>query len=192
LFAEHNPFAKKPEADTARNPFARGPQKSLHKSETFFEKVDAAEKDTGPKRLSKSLVGTETSWLFLGPATKAKPKEKKPVARQTTLFGMPVVPPADKEKGKKKKATAEGDKANSAEPETQEEETQSTDVTMTDVATSQTLVEEVQVEEETQLEETGDRPEEEVRIPDEFLLLQLIEVSRRAISSGLLHPSRLP
>jgi hypothetical protein len=62
---------------------------------------------------------------------------------------------------------------------------------MTDVATSRTLVEEVQVEEEPQLEEPGDRPDEEVRIPDEFLLLQLMEVSRRAISSGLLHPSRL-
>lgn len=76
---------------------------------------------------------------------------------------MPAVPAAEKEKGKKKKMTAEGDKANSTEPETQEEETQSTDVTMADTVTSQTLVEDTQVEEETQLEETGDQPDEEVR-----------------------------
>jgi len=34
-----------------------GPQKSLHKSETFFEKVEAAETSTGPpKREPESLA----------------------------------------------------------------------------------------------------------------------------------------
>ncbi|KAI0066266.1 WD40 repeat-like protein [Artomyces pyxidatus] len=48
-----NPFAKKTAPDTARNPFARNAEhnKSLHKSESFFDKVDAVE--TGKlKRLS--------------------------------------------------------------------------------------------------------------------------------------------
>ena len=43
---EANPFAKKPNgaADGSRNPFARdGPNKSLHKSESFFDKAEAAE-----------------------------------------------------------------------------------------------------------------------------------------------------
>lgn len=33
-----------------KKPVAVGPQKSLHKSETFFEKVEAAEISTGPPR----------------------------------------------------------------------------------------------------------------------------------------------
>ena len=45
----------------SRNPAAVGPQKSLHKSETFFEKVEAAETSTGPpKREPLSL------YLFFG------------------------------------------------------------------------------------------------------------------------------
>jgi chromosome transmission fidelity protein 4 len=44
---EANPFAKKPNgaADNSRNPFARdGPNnRSLHKSESFFDKAEAAE-----------------------------------------------------------------------------------------------------------------------------------------------------
>jgi len=53
-----NPFAKKVEMGPpkggigigTRNPAAVGPQKSLHKSETFFEKVEAAETGAGPPK----------------------------------------------------------------------------------------------------------------------------------------------
>ncbi|KAH8083763.1 hypothetical protein BXZ70DRAFT_1073548 [Cristinia sonorae] len=81
--ARANPFARKPGADTnARpNPFSSRPadtlmnQKSLHKSESFFTKVDAAEADKSKRPL------------------KGKAKEKKESGgRQTTLFGLP--PPA--------------------------------------------------------------------------------------------------
>ena len=56
---EANPFAKKPNgaADNSRNPFARdGPNnRSLHKSESFFDKAEAAE--TGKwKGLSQILT----------------------------------------------------------------------------------------------------------------------------------------
>ena len=34
----------------SKKPAVVGPQKSLHKSETFFEKVEAAETSTGPPK----------------------------------------------------------------------------------------------------------------------------------------------
>lgn len=48
---ETNPFARKAGADNGRNPFNRNADanKSLHKSESFFNKVDAAEAEK-PKR----------------------------------------------------------------------------------------------------------------------------------------------
>jgi len=55
---EANPFAKKASAENGRNPFARNADnnRSLHKSESFFDKVDAAEtgrtKSTFIERLS--------------------------------------------------------------------------------------------------------------------------------------------
>jgi chromosome transmission fidelity protein 4 len=62
---EANPFAKKPSgaADGLRNPFARdGPNnKSLHKSESFFDKAEAAE--TGKwKGLSRTFVVKINKW----------------------------------------------------------------------------------------------------------------------------------
>lgn len=51
-----NPFARKPATDNSngRNPFSRSADanKSLHKSESFFTKVDAAEAEKG-KRMSR-------------------------------------------------------------------------------------------------------------------------------------------
>ncbi|KAL5507206.1 MCL1 [Sanghuangporus vaninii] len=75
---EPNPFAKKPGAfngngpDGAKpNPFLRklAPTKSLHKSETFFDKVNAAETE-----VEKSKRGTT--------------KSKKATGKQATLLGM--------------------------------------------------------------------------------------------------------
>ena len=54
-----NPFAKKPATDMSRNPFARNADgnKSLHKSDSFFDKVDAAE--TGiSKNKSKGFLSS--------------------------------------------------------------------------------------------------------------------------------------
>jgi hypothetical protein len=62
---EANPFAKKAEMGPpktgigigSKKPITVGPQKSLHKSETFFEKVEAAEANTDPpKREPEALI----------------------------------------------------------------------------------------------------------------------------------------
>ena len=64
-FPEANPFAKKvgmgpPKVGFgigSKNPVVVGPQKSLHKSETFFEKVEAAEMSADlSKRDPESLI----------------------------------------------------------------------------------------------------------------------------------------
>lgn len=61
--AEVNPFARKGPLDTNRNPFARKTDNSkiLHKSETFFEKVDAAEAGEASKPKSMYLRHIVTS-----------------------------------------------------------------------------------------------------------------------------------
>ena len=53
-----NPFARKPAADTNRNPFARSADanKSVHKSESFFVKVDAAEAEKGKRAFPPMLA----------------------------------------------------------------------------------------------------------------------------------------
>ena len=47
LLTESNPFARKAGADLGKNPFSRNAEmnKSLHKTESFFNKVEAAEVD---------------------------------------------------------------------------------------------------------------------------------------------------
>ncbi|CDO76190.1 hypothetical protein BN946_scf185037.g13 [Trametes cinnabarina] len=79
--ARANPFARKPGADNnSRNPFARAADghKSVHKSESFFTKVDAAEAEKGKRPVQ------------------SKPKAKKDAGKQTTLFGLPHPQSIDK------------------------------------------------------------------------------------------------
>ncbi|KZT29190.1 hypothetical protein NEOLEDRAFT_1057404 [Neolentinus lepideus HHB14362 ss-1] len=116
-----NPFAKKPSAGTtARNPFARNSAQnaSLHKSESFFNKVEAAETDTSDK-------------------SKVKPKEKK----QMTLFGLPPGPASERtEKRGRKKKVAEGEDSQAIQTQqTDAVDTQSTDVTMVDGTPGESL-----------------------------------------------------
>ncbi|KAJ7680302.1 hypothetical protein DFH06DRAFT_1076932 [Mycena polygramma] len=79
-----NPFARKVGQESGRNPFARKADfKTLQKSESFFDKVDAAD-EVAPKAKRPS-------------ASKPKDKDKKDGPRQTTLFGMmPSAPRPEK------------------------------------------------------------------------------------------------
>ncbi|KAG9316728.1 hypothetical protein JVU11DRAFT_2788 [Chiua virens] len=84
-----NPFARKLADGVKKNPFARKPEvsKPIQKSESFFNKVEAVEDDQSKRATNKKGKGKE------------KEKEKKELSRQTTLFGLPPKPPAEK-KGK--------------------------------------------------------------------------------------------
>ena len=58
IHLEGNPFARKTNQDTNKNPFGRRSDiKPIQKSESFFEKVDAAESETAPKKSSEGLCG---------------------------------------------------------------------------------------------------------------------------------------
>ncbi|THV05087.1 hypothetical protein K435DRAFT_648208 [Dendrothele bispora CBS 962.96] len=111
-----NPFARKG-TEPNRNPFARKmDNKTIQKSESFFEKVDAVE--TGavkPKR------------------NNPKGKEKDNGPKQRTLFGM--LPPSNGTKVTKKKAAPSiiGDSQETQETEI-DSETQMSDVTMADAS----------------------------------------------------------
>ncbi|KAI0036851.1 hypothetical protein K488DRAFT_75644 [Vararia minispora EC-137] len=103
-----NPFANRSATAQARNPFNR----PLHKSETFFNKVEVAESSSRANGKGKGVVKKDT-----GP-------------RQTTLFGLPAVPPADKfEKRGRSKKSAAGERASgSPAVESQAEDSQQTEV----------------------------------------------------------------
>jgi hypothetical protein len=69
---ESNPFAKRPGQEINRNPFARkaDANKTIQKSESFFDKVDAAETDKG-KRMSSSkylILTLPDDWRALRPS----------------------------------------------------------------------------------------------------------------------------
>ncbi|OBZ68085.1 Minichromosome loss protein 1 [Grifola frondosa] len=111
--ARSNPFARKPGADTGRNPFARSADmnKSVHKSDSFFSKVDAAESDKTKRPVPN----------------KGKAKEKKEAGKQTTLFGLPPIAPAEKSgrryrDGKRNNRRDHGDTQVETQTDTQDEE----------------------------------------------------------------------
>jgi chromosome transmission fidelity protein 4 len=96
-----NPFAKKPgDAADSRNPFARNNpnNKSLHKSESFFEKAEAAE--TGKWKGMLCLEIYFRSMVNVGCVATASAANgrgpKKDNTKQSTLFGLPAVPPPEK------------------------------------------------------------------------------------------------
>ncbi|EKM54305.1 uncharacterized protein PHACADRAFT_196736 [Phanerochaete carnosa HHB-10118-sp] len=130
-----NPFARKAQADAVRNLLMKSSEinKSLHKSESFFTKVDAVENE-GVKR-----------------AAKGKAKDKKEAGgRQTTLFGLPTVAQPDKKTApiKKKKTSADDSQTQDSQAtviDSQTEETQdsqATDVVMGDAQTDPQITEE--------------------------------------------------
>ncbi|KAF8813968.1 hypothetical protein BYT27DRAFT_7131270 [Phlegmacium glaucopus] len=111
---KNNPFARKAGLETAKNPFARKaePNRMIQKSESFFDKVDAAEAETGPRKR---------------PPASTKNKERKEGSKQATLFSM--LPKTDKSSRTTKKS-------DSGSLEAQKDtytESQSTDVTMSEV-----------------------------------------------------------
>ncbi|KAG6861470.1 hypothetical protein C0995_016249 [Termitomyces sp. Mi166 len=114
-----NPFARKP-GQEMRNPFVRKADtngKTIHKSESFFEKVGAAE----------SEAGTHSKRPFAKPLTK-----DKGLVRQTTLFGMG--PPQPKEKDKEKRIKPKKSVAAAAVDGTQSPQVADGDVIMSDSA----------------------------------------------------------
>lgn len=137
-----NPFARKPGQDSTRNPFARRVEsKTILKSESFFEKVDAVESENPVRKRPAANV-------------KGKEKEKKDGPRQATLFSM--MPSKSNKPVVKKKAE---EHASPLEPDSQ------ADITMSDAlapSDAGTLVE-TQIDsqlladdwEETQIVEEG-------------------------------------
>jgi len=123
-----NPFAKKPNgaADGSRNPFGRDNpnNKSLHKSESFFDKAEAAE--TGKWKGAASGLG-----------------QKKDNTKQTTLFGLPAAPAPEKteKRSRKKNAAVPSEDSRVVQPETRESqdvemsEAQDGDVSISQAAT---------------------------------------------------------
>ncbi|KAF5348673.1 hypothetical protein D9758_006821 [Tetrapyrgos nigripes] len=119
-----NPFARKAPQETNRNPFARKTDnKMIQKSDSFFEKVDAAE--TGTTKLKRNNV-----------KGKEKEKEKESGPKQRTLFGMlpPSNGPKVTRKGRTPSEAVESQESQMTEMDT---ETQMSDVTMADVSVSQ-------------------------------------------------------
>ena len=183
LSTETNPFARKAGTDNTRNPFARksDPNKTIQKSESFFDKIDTVDEDGGskPKRTS-SPVDCSLQLIInytltdIGPVAKSNGKEKErsnTVSRQTTLFGM--LPPQPKDKQKKNNPfskTKGGDDSTAAtvapqvdttpDADPQVIDTQITDVMMSDAATlvdsSQSQVLDESGWEETQMVQDAD------------------------------------
>ncbi|KAJ3879921.1 hypothetical protein F5051DRAFT_401323 [Lentinula edodes] len=117
-----NPFARKPAAETNKNPFARkAGNKTILQSESFFEKVDAAE--TTPAKAKKKSNKEKD---------KDKPLEKKEGPRQQTLFGLFG---ANQNGGDKKASTK---RKTGLTPPPDEPESQVSDITMADASQIET------------------------------------------------------
>ncbi|KDR75022.1 hypothetical protein GALMADRAFT_248867 [Galerina marginata CBS 339.88] len=142
-----NPFARKANQDSNKNPFARklDASKTIQKSESFFDKVDAAESETVPRKRPGAGNGKDAATL--------KGKDRKEGPKQATLFGM--LPKADKVSRPKKQP-------DTAPPTADTQETQ-IDSQMTDVTTVETETQEESQQrvgspdwDETQLVDAGD------------------------------------
>ncbi|KAI9461236.1 hypothetical protein BJY52DRAFT_217010 [Lactarius psammicola] len=121
-----NPFAKKPSeaADGSHNPFARNNpnNKSLHKSESFFDKAEAAE--TG-------------KWKATAGAANGRGL-KRDNTKQSTLFGLPAVPAPEKtaKRARNKGGAVPSEEVRASEPDTSE----SQDVEMAESQNTEDLV----------------------------------------------------
>ncbi|KAJ4486150.1 hypothetical protein J3R30DRAFT_3444617 [Lentinula aciculospora] len=117
-----NPFARKPAVEANKNPFARkAGNKTILQSESFFEKVDAAE--TTPAKSKKKSNN-------LAVKTKEKDKAEKEGPRQQTLFGLFGANQNGNQKGSAKRKTG------LTPPD--EPESQASDVTMADASQIET------------------------------------------------------
>ncbi|KAH9484953.1 Minichromosome loss protein 1 [Psilocybe cubensis] len=134
-----NPFARKTNETNNKNLFARKAEsnKPVQKSESFFEKVDAAESEAAPRKRPNAAKGKDKAG-------------KEGGSKQATLFGM-MGKAADK--GLKPKKKTEVD--TKAVPYANGEETQA-DSQMTDLTMSESMVVESQELEETQPAEEWD------------------------------------
>jgi chromosome transmission fidelity protein 4 len=125
-FVEANPFARKND-NVSKNPFARkvdaNDKSSLKKSESFFERVDAAENDPGrAKRESKPshrLIphSTSTQPNYITGKGKADKKDGGAKAQQPDLFAF-----VGKSKGQTAslKTATQGDSQTQAVPESED------------------------------------------------------------------------
>ncbi|KAJ3836279.1 hypothetical protein F5878DRAFT_586855 [Lentinula raphanica] len=129
-----NPFARKPVTEVNKNPFARkAGSKTIKQSESFFEKVDAAENTPVKSKKKGSNLG------------KNKEQDKSEGPRQQTLFGLFGANQNGEKKGSVKRKTG------LTPPVVEELESQASDVTMAEV--SQTIETQPEGWEETQLNE---------------------------------------
>ncbi|KAF9462340.1 hypothetical protein BDZ94DRAFT_1322712 [Collybia nuda] len=144
-----NPFARKPGQEASRNPFARKSElnKTVQKSESFFDKVDGV-KGGGEPLKSK------------GPSTKSS-KDKKDAPRQSTLNGQMSLDKMLSGKGSDKDKKNRSTNKVTRDSPPQENGTQDSQITDVDMSDMNTLVETQESElsgaggwEETQLAES--------------------------------------
>nr|GAT44426.1 chromosome segregation protein [Mycena chlorophos] len=141
-----NPFARKNGTDNNRNPFPTKANRTIQKSDSFFDKVEVAEDAPKAKRTSK-----------------AKDKEKKEGPKQTTLFGMLSSSRVDKSRAA---ATAAVSVASTQSPVVDESESQDADMDGTGTSMSESAVESQESQYSEQWEETQPIDMEETQLVD--------------------------
>ncbi|KAF8444756.1 hypothetical protein L210DRAFT_3642979 [Boletus edulis BED1] len=149
-----NPFTRKFAGEGKKNPFARKPDpiKPIQQSESFFNKVEAVEADQSKQR-NASKKGKE------------KEKEKKDLSRQTTLFGLPAKPLADKKgrppkKGVEPETGANGIEASMSVPHV--------DIDMSEVPPPSEAATLVETQESEGIATEDTQPVEEDEVPIEW------------------------